>query len=209
MYSRLTQIDESTMGDHYYLDGDDSCYYMGEYTARRGYTFSGTNQLIFNFKKSVDRRGRPEWRHKINAINTVATSLHTVMGTSAANATFVPVPPSKAKNDDLYDDRLLQVLSGYKALNGDVDFRELITQTASTDSAHDDNRLSPDDYSKLYTIDNSLTQGVRQDILILDDVITTGSHYKAMQNTLQNQFPGHRIHGVFIARRAPDTEILF
>ena len=39
------------------------CFFLGEYTTGGGYQFSPTNQLIWNLKKSVDRRGRPEWHH--------------------------------------------------------------------------------------------------------------------------------------------------
>jgi len=64
---RLTQIDDLIRPDHYYLDSNDDCYFLGEYTARKGFAFSATNQLILNFKKTVDRRGTGEWRHKDRA----------------------------------------------------------------------------------------------------------------------------------------------
>lgn len=51
---RLTKIDELTRGQHYHLSEDDTCYFFGEYTARKGYAFSNTNNLIHNFKKGVE-----------------------------------------------------------------------------------------------------------------------------------------------------------
>ena len=50
--------------------------------------------------------------------------------------TFVPVPPSKAKGDPLYGDRLLQMLT---ALWPDraTDIGELVVQAASTEAVHD------------------------------------------------------------------------
>ena len=61
---RFTKVDDLTRQDHYYLTGDDDCYFIGEYTARKGYAHSTINQLILNFKKPMDRRGKPEWRYK-------------------------------------------------------------------------------------------------------------------------------------------------
>jgi hypothetical protein len=58
---RLTKIDDLTRPDHSYLTAADVCYFLGEYTARKGFAFSATNRLIFNLKKSMDRRGRSEW----------------------------------------------------------------------------------------------------------------------------------------------------
>ena len=43
---QLTQIDELMLPDHVYLDDEDTCYFLGEYTARQGYGYSTTNQLI-------------------------------------------------------------------------------------------------------------------------------------------------------------------
>jgi hypothetical protein len=54
---RLTKIDELALPDHFYLTAADDCYFLGEYTARKGYAFSATNQLVLNFQK-VDCRAQ-------------------------------------------------------------------------------------------------------------------------------------------------------
>jgi hypothetical protein len=54
---RLTEIDDLTRPDHFYLMADDACHFLGEYTARKGYAFSATNQLVLNFEKSLVKRG--------------------------------------------------------------------------------------------------------------------------------------------------------
>jgi len=40
---RLTKIDDLIRPDHSYLTDVDSCYFLGEYTARKGYAFSPGN----------------------------------------------------------------------------------------------------------------------------------------------------------------------
>ena len=62
----FTAIDDLTRRDHYHLTDADRCFFLGEYTSGAG--FGHTNSLIGNFKKPVDRRGRPEWHYKEQAI---------------------------------------------------------------------------------------------------------------------------------------------
>jgi hypothetical protein len=47
---KLRKIDDSTVGEHFWLDGTDGCYYIWEYAARKRYDFSPANQLVFNLK---------------------------------------------------------------------------------------------------------------------------------------------------------------
>ena len=48
---RLTKIDDLARPDHWYLTPEDDCYFLGEYTARKGSAFSPTNQLDFEFQE--------------------------------------------------------------------------------------------------------------------------------------------------------------
>ena len=107
----LTKIDELNLADHYYLEPADECYFIGEYTAGRGYAHSATNQLIYNLKKSVDRRGLAEYRFKEEAIAQAGYALSQFLNpTFIQNGTFVPIPPSKSRDDPLYDDRISRVI---------------------------------------------------------------------------------------------------
>jgi hypothetical protein len=100
---RLTKIDDLTRPDHFYLTAADDCYFLGEYTARKGFAFSATNRLILNFKKTMDRQGKPEWPWKERALREAAAAFRTALNNDYLNvATLVPVPPSKAKTDPLH-----------------------------------------------------------------------------------------------------------
>jgi predicted amidophosphoribosyltransferase len=203
---RLTKIDDLTQADHAYLSSDDECYFLGEYTARRGYAFSETNQLILNFKKGMDRRGRPEWRYKAEAIRTAAAALEAALDDRARETlTFVPVPPSKAKADPLYDDRLVQMLR-LMWRGKAVDIRQLVVQPASSDAAHNnENRPTPSELGARYAIEDGLRLPEPQMIAVVDDVITTGAHFVAMKRILQDEFPSAKVVGLFIARRVPEA----
>ncbi len=88
--SRFTKIDGLTSPDHRGFAEDDRCFFLGEYTVRQGYAYSPTNKLILNFKKTPDRRGRPEWRHKEKAIQQAAKAFRGALGASPPSWTFVP-----------------------------------------------------------------------------------------------------------------------
>ena len=144
MSARLSKIDELTLPDHSYLTAEDECYYLGEYTARKGFAFSDTNNLILNFKKSVSRRGLRDYKYKLQAIADAAAALRQAIREEfLREATLVPIPPSRARSDPLYDDRLLRML-GILGLGLDADIRELIDQDGSTEAFHDtENRPTP------------------------------------------------------------------
>ena len=65
---RLTQIDEITREEHYYLSDEDQCFYLGEYTAQKGYSHSDTNQLIKNLKIQPKHKNTKRWYYKDQAI---------------------------------------------------------------------------------------------------------------------------------------------
>lgn len=65
-----TSADHPTLqsGQHFYLDEGDDCYFFGEYTARRGYNFGETNQLIYNLKKGMERAQMPDFVYKFVSV---------------------------------------------------------------------------------------------------------------------------------------------
>ena len=203
--TRFTKIDDLTRPDHSYLTSNDECYFLGEYTARAGYTHGPTNDLISNFKKTMDRQGRSEWRYKGRAIREASKAFLNGLGGSDSKYlnlwTFVPMPPSKAKGDPLYDDRLLKMLAAMRG-NPPLDIRELVIQSESTESAHELNvRPHPTDIEARYRIDDNLTEPNPSTIAVIDDVLTTGAHYRAAHSVLSARFPDAEIKGLFIARR--------
>lgn len=201
----LTKIDELIRPDHYHLDTNDECYFIGEYTAGRGFAHSSTNQFIYNLKKSVERRGLPDWVWKVRAIQQGASVLRDSLNPAfLASATFVPVPPSRIASDTLYDDRMTQVL---KLLGQNVDVRELVVQSEGMHDAHTaQHRPGPNALYQNYEIRTSLVEPIPSQVAVVDDVLTTGAHFKAMKRILEETFPDAPVVGLFLARRVPETE---
>ena len=197
----LTKIDKLSLPDHPYLKEDDLCWFLGEYTAQEGFGYSDINQLIINLKKPMSRRGKPEWKYKGKAIRTAAAALKNAIPSDwSTSATFVPIPPSQAKSDPMHDDRMLQVLNSM----GSIDVRELVHQELSTIPAHiTTSRPTPQQLHGLYGINWNSATPLPSRIVIVDDVLTTGAHFKAAQRLLSGEFGNVEVVGVFIARRVP------
>ena len=199
---RLTKVDALIRQDHWHLTDADACCFIGEYTASQKYPYSVTNQLIRNFKKTMDRRGRLEWRHKNQAIQEAAAAFRKALAPKDLDRlTFVPIPPSKAKGDPLYDDRLTRMLGAIRP-KPPLDLRELVVQTESTDPVHVGNvvRPAPEEIQALYRIDETLTEPAPDTIAVVDDILTTGAHFRAAKSVLSTHFPETSIIGLFIAR---------
>lgn len=207
MANRLQRIDQLLLPDHYYLGVDDECYFYGEYTVQGGFAHSDTNRLILNFKKEMSRRGKSDWKYKAEAIRDVANIFTSLKAwPQLQNFTWIPIPPSKDKSDPDHDDRLIQTLQTMKASFQNLDFRELVRIKQSRPAAHgNENRPTPQNHYANFEIDESLAAPAPASIVIFDDVLTTGSGFRAMKRLLSERFPGVRIIGVFVARTRRDA----
>ena len=103
----------------------------------------------------------------------------------------------------MYDDsnmRLLQLSSENRPY---TDVREIMAVVNSVEASHDlEDRPGPDEIRANLQVDEGLCIGQKPRIILLDDVITAGAHFKACQALLQPYFPESSISGLFIARRA-------
>ena len=199
--SRLLTVDDWNRGDHSYLSDSDECFYLGDYAAGAGFRHSPINNWISNLKKSVALRTtrQSEYRHKIRTMNEIATTLRAAMRPIRSDIAFVPVPPSKSRDDQLYDDRMVRILQ----IIGGLNIRDMIIQTVNEEAehSHSGSRLPPHERAKLYAVDESLITPIPSAVVIFDDMLTTGSHFKAVEMVLRPHFPDARFGGLFVARR--------
>ena len=203
---RLTAIDDRTRGDHWYLRRTDVCRYIGDYRAGKGPDYSATNSLILDFKMPVSRARRRDWPQKERAIGRAAAALRRALeGSGLDQAVFVPVPPSKARDDDGYDDRLLRMLRAVRP-ERPLDLRELIVQTRSVEPTHRRQaRPRASDIEAIYRIDEALAAPEAGLVVVVDDLLTSGAHFRAAQRTLLRRFPDIDVAGLFLTRRVPET----
>jgi hypothetical protein len=204
----LTRIDKLLRPDYRYLQPEDDCFFLWEYTAGVGFAGSRTNDLILNLKKSPTVRHTPQWKYKLAAIETAAEALREACGPDLLEeATFVPIPPSKACSDPDYDDRLVRILQS----SGARDVRQLVVQRESTEAGHTLNyweRPGPNQILAGYEIDEERIEPEPLILVIFDDVLTSGAHFRAMRSLLQARFsdPEPYSLGLFIARTIPPPD---
>ena len=195
----LTEIDSSNTDLHARLTDTDNCLFLFEYTSGQGYAFSSTNDLISNLKKKPGAGGQ---YYKSQAISRCANYLRATLDADWLKiATLVPVPPSKILGDPLYDDRVERIC---RLIGPGIDVRAIVRQTQSVTAAHEalpGDRPSVEDLLAVYEIDAACAAPPPKVIGIIDDVLTAGTHYRAMQIRLAAQYPGVPIFGIFIARR--------
>jgi len=118
MPQRLTSVGDLERQDHYYLPADAQCYFWGEYTPYdhtdgKKWDFSPTNRLISNFKKKMDRAGRPDWRYKQEAIQQIARNFSKFWKWPEIQVShqvaLIPIPPSKRESDPMFDPRMMRI----------------------------------------------------------------------------------------------------
>ncbi|WP_395542713.1 hypothetical protein [Neotabrizicola sp. sgz301269] len=187
--------------DHHLLRQEDECYFMGSYTSGAGYAHSFTNNLINNLKKPMSKQGTPEWPHKRKAIRDAADALREGLQPGAiAVSAFIPVPPSCPKGHPNHDDRMTQIARRI-APTGDV--RELLLTTVERPPRH--TSTAPRDTAALratIAVDDKLRVPRPKQVIMLDDVMTTGCGFRVCKDLIQEVWPGITVYGVFVARVA-------
>ena len=125
--NKLRQIGDIERPDHSYLTPEHTCYFFGEYTARKGWQHSATNGIINNLKKSPKTRETWQWKYKARAIRQVGQLICDNLKLDAlSQVTLVPAPPSKPPDHPDYDDRILRLAN---AISKKLDARSLLETT--------------------------------------------------------------------------------
>lgn len=213
--NRVLQIDKADLETYYHLDTSDLCYYTCEYIAGAGYKAGPGNNLISNLKKPESDKTKNPWayKYKTRAIQEVAQLLANSFAYSVASQyVFVPIPPSKIPDDIEYDDRLFIILNLFAKHILDkhgttIKVRKMVVQTQNYEAAHKSvgERPKLEFYENIYKVHEMDGDALPEKIILFDDVLTTGAHFKAAKNVLQRYFLSKYNHkvsifGLFIAK---------
>ena len=198
---RLTRIEVDSA--HRLLPGDE-CFHFGEYQARGGYEACDTNQRILNLKIGVPvPEHRARWKRKaiLECGDMVASAIdHDHL---RSTVTLVPAPGSKPVGHPNYDDRMVQVCERVRSLVGlEVDVRQVLRAGAAREAQHlSDSRLRVEDLVQSLVVDTAaIAAPLRPTVIVVDDVFTLGTTFRAMKSLLVG-VPGVAVvAGVFIAR---------
>jgi predicted amidophosphoribosyltransferase len=169
---------QTLLVEHCYLDMTDECYFTADY---HGCYRDSIKPTILSLKRGHG------W-----AIAQLARQLTLVLPHEWTNAyTFVPMPPSSGSTSPLHSVvRQLRLR----------DTRELITQIYDTPASHNGWRPTPEQRVRLMRLNNLETEPKPQAVVIIDDVLATGSHFRAAKMIVRERWPQMRVIGLFIAR---------
>ena len=79
--------------------------------------------------------------------------------------------------------------------------RSTFSGRGTTGRISSENRLTPSEIADVYKFIKILDRPIPELIAIVDDVLTTGAHYKAMKDILVIQYPKAKVIGLFLTRR--------
>ncbi len=181
------------------LRAEDVCYYSREYVSKGRYDASQGNQLISNLKIPASAKGTKRWDHKIVAVNRFALELSSLL-IDGANLMFIPSSKTKRSND--YDPRWDMLKSRMVCYHQEKRFKfhEPFRLRSDCQASHQGGRRSPKSVEESIAFDGFESGQVPTQIVIVDDVITSGSHFRALSNILIENCPGMLVYGVFWTR---------
>jgi predicted amidophosphoribosyltransferase len=204
--SEMRPFDDRTRADHAYLSPADQCWWLTEYVSGHRHQRGTISRLIGSLKAAPSRIAfdRQRTRERRRAVSALADLLRGAITREWAEAaTWIPIPPSRAFLEADHDQRLLPVLR--RAFDGyDVDVRTILSLRQSTHPDHLSEQRSSADalYQRLQIDSHALAARPLRDRLVLfDDVVTTGKHYRCCERRLREALPATTITGLFVARR--------
>lgn len=201
----ITRYDYS-LHPRIHLTTEDQCLYFMEHTPG-GYQQSKSNSLISNFKKPMSRLPFQDWVYKTTAINQFSKDLIACLNLGNI-ITIIPAATSKPREHADWDNRLDQVVEKFvtQQTNGAVCEYALDSISPLT-PAHAGGSRNIDEI-----IQNTRWNGFIKDpsstVLIIDDVLTSGAHFKAWKEIiLRNDSRVTNVIGIFWSLHVwPETE---
>lgn len=197
----LLKIDDLSRPDHSLLDQQDTCYYIREYTSREGFQASPENQQVFNLKCPINHPNQNRIYYKRQAVAKAAADVtEALAGLQIDRSVFIPIPPSKGVNSPEYDPRVREMLRLAERRLG-IRVVEALEVRGDREAAHaNDERPSVNEVATNLIV-ASLDWTDTQSVVIFDDVLVTGTQFKAAIQVLRPHAPNATFTGLFWVRR--------
>lgn len=204
----LQFINNKLRREHFYLTPVDECYYLFNYKAGVGYNDNIVNRFVGNYKRAPATQKNmagAKWAALVQAKRLLAAYLPEVF--DLCNITVVPVPPSKTQESAQYDDRNYRVLSWLQQLG--LHAQELVCCERDMRPSHAcRQRPSLHELTENLSVNYELARYTKRKVVLFDDVLTSGAHFAACKQRIQEVLPTVDVAGVFIARRAIQEQLL-
>lgn len=168
-----------------------------------GYSMSEANQKISNLKIPMSCKETGRWYYKQTAIQNFACDLakFTMGFKTLEGLAFVPMPPSKRRDDPDYDDRVFCACLT-ASTHTKIPTFDILEQKTSHKPYHEGNTTRNIEMiqSNLLVAEDAIPDDIYA-IILVDDVLTTGAHFVACSNVIESAYPTKIICGAFWAKQ--------
>ena len=177
--------------------------YGRQYTVGQDYRYSETNGLIKNFEIGPKPDNRSRLVYRDQAILRYCAEASTLLsGMDGRVFSLVPIPTSFPREHPDHDDRLHRVALCIATQFANIHYLPLLDARAPRMSLKNGGRRDVPSNEQHFVIDDRFTaQKSSGSLLIIDDVITSGSSFLAARNVLQRHVGADfDIFGLFWAK---------
>ncbi len=195
MWKKIDPITQSTIP---HLMQTDYCIFARDYISNTGYTGGPTNDLILNFKKPPGAKGQSYRNAAVRQFAMEASLL--IDCDNYPPIALTAIPSSKAVTDPAYTKRFEDMMSELKKLRPcvQVEWPVAVNTTVAT-SRHGGTR-KPSAIASNY-IWNGFSGAIPANLWVFDDVLVTGSHFRAFHDFARASGYQGNIYGIFWAKR--------
>lgn len=193
---RWKEIDDSTRVTH--LEKEDKCFFAREFKRNQGYKAGETNSMIINFKMSPLKKNDKAWFFRNKDLKRLAAEASELLKLDS-NVHVTSVPSSKIPTDPLYDNRFEDFFSELKKIRQNINIVFPIGNHQSVQASHHGGTRDVDELIANMKW-NGFPNGAPEHLLVFDDILTSGAHFKAYKIFLRNNGFNGNVYGVFLAR---------
>lgn len=197
-WNRIGEI-ELALGTLNHLNTTDICLYAHDFIRGTGFQGGQVNSDVLNFKKGPNENGQ---HYRTQAINKFALDASSLFDCNNPDNSYLvsAIPSSKSKVDPEYDHRFEDFFKQLQKFCPCVNVIWPVTVINSTQASHQTSGVRNPQMIMQNYLFNGFSGINPVNLIVFDDVLTTGAHFRAYKDFLsQNGFQGN-IFGVFWAK---------
>lgn len=190
-WKKIDGIEKQTIPN---FQTDDECFYAHDFIPSTGFQGGQANNNVINFKKAPNTPGQ---NYRTGAIYKFALDASSLIDCESGRTYAVTaIPSSKCKLDPQYDNRFEDFFGELAKLRPCIDIQWPIINQSTVTPSHGGGTRSAATLASNYQF--SGFTGTHPDfILVFDDVLTTGAHFRAFKDFLIQSGYNGKVYGLF------------
>lgn len=189
-----------------HLTNDDQCFYFIEVT-NGGFRESDSNNLLFNYKRLITSSTNDKalyYRNK--AIEEFVNYLSTIDEFSNDNLTVIPASTSKKRGSPSFNNRIDKTVELLKQKCPNIRIEYVFDAVEDVIPSHHGGQRDIESVGA-----NIEWKGFEcepsEKVFIIDDTLTTGSHFRSWKSIINTYYPDIEVVGIFLALYTWKTQV--